>query len=131
MSKELTHTILHIKGMTCANCAAGIQKHLNSKGLHKSTVSFANAEASIYHSEKWSVQALIQEIESIGFNASAEAIQQNDDRIEKLFAICLLFTIPLFAHMFLAHDHFLQNPLLQIILCLPGRAPFCFHLNSS
>ena len=131
MSKELTHTILHIKGMTCANCAAGIQKHLNSKGLHKSTVSFANAEASIYHSEKWSVQALIQEIESIGFNASAEAIQQNDDRIEKLFAICLLFTIPLFAHMFLAHDHFLQNPLLQIILCLPVYSIGLMHFGKS
>ena len=62
---------------------------------------------------KRSVQALTQEIESIGFNASAEAIQQNDDRIEKLFAICL-FTIPLFAHMFLAHDHFLQNPLHKL-----------------
>ena len=117
--------------MTCANCAAGIQKHLNSKGLHKSTVSFANAEASIYHSEKWSVQALIQEIESIGFNASAEAIQQNDDRIEKLFAICLLFTIPLFAQMFLAHDHFLQNTLLQIILCLPAYSIGLMHFGKS
>ncbi len=131
MNKELSHTTLHIKGMTCANCAAGIQKHLTSKGLHKSTVSFANAEASIYHSEKWSVQALIKEIESIGFNASAEAIQQNDDRIEKLFAICLLFTIPLFAHMFLAHDHFLQNPILQIILCLPVYTIGLMHFGKS
>ena len=131
MNKELTHTTLHIKGMTCANCAAGIQKHLTSKGLHKSTVSFANAEASIYHSEKWSVQALIKEIESIGFNASAGAIQQNDDRVEKLFAICLLLTIPLFAHMFLAHDHFLQNPLLQIILCLPVYSIGIIHFGKS
>ena len=85
MSKDLTHTTLHIKGMTCANCASGIQKHLNSKGLHKSTVSFTNAEASIYHSEKWSVQKIIQEIESIGFKASVESIEHNDDRLEKLF----------------------------------------------
>ena len=82
-------------------------------------MSFANAEASIYHSEKWSVQKIIQEIELIGFKASVESIEHNDDRLEKHFTICLLFTIPLFAHMFLAHDHFLQNPLLQAILCLP------------
>ncbi|MBJ10895.1 MAG: ATPase P [Flavobacteriales bacterium] len=119
MSKKLTNTVLHIKGMTCANCAAGIQKHLNSKGLHRSNVSFANAEASIYHSGNWDVNSLIKEIESIGFKASSEAVQKNDDLVEKLFGICLLFTIPLFAHMFLAHDHFLQNPLLQIFLCLP------------
>ena len=131
MNKELTHTTLHIKGMTCANCAAGIQKHLNSKGLHKSTVSFANAEASIYHSEKWNVQAIIQELESIGFKASTDSIQQNGDRIEKLFAICLLFTIPLFAHMFLAHDHFLQNPILQIILCLPVYSIGLMHFGKS
>lgn len=131
MNKELTHTTLHIKGMTCANCAAGIQKHLNSKGLHKSTVSFANAEASIYHSEKWNVQAIIQELESIGFKASTDSIQQNGDRIEKLFAICLLFTIPLFAHMFLAHDNFLQNPILQIILCLPVYSIGLMHFGKS
>ena len=119
MSKDLIHTTLHIKGMTCANCASGIQKHLNSKGLHKSDVSFTNAEASIYHSEDWNVNSLIKEVESIGFKASGETIQQNDVLVHKLFTICVMFTIPLFSHMFLAHDHFLQNPILQIILCLP------------
>ncbi len=131
MNKKITHTTLHIKGMTCANCAAGIQKHLTSKGLHKSNVNFMNAEASIYHSEKWSVQDLIEEVESIGFKASAESIAQNNDRIEKLFAICLFFTIPLFAHMFLAHDHFLQNPLLQIFLCLPVYIIGLVHFGKS
>ena len=131
MSKKLTNTVLHIKGMTCANCAAGIQKHLNSKGLHRSNVSFANAEVSIYHSGNWNVDSLIKEIESIGFKASVEAVQKNDDGVEKLFAICLLFTIPLFAHMFLAHDHFLQNPLLQIFLCLPVYIIGLVHFGKS
>ncbi len=131
MSKDLIHTTLHIKGMTCANCASGIQKHLNSKGLQKCTVSFTNAEAYIYHSEKWSVQEIIQEIEIIGFKASAESIEQNNYRLEKKFTICLMFTIPLFAHMFLAHDHFLQNPLLQIILCLPVYIIGLLHFGKS
>ena len=131
MNKELTHTILHIKGMTCANCANGIQKHLNSKGLHKTNVSFANAEASIYHSKEWTINALIQEIESIGFKASNETVKQNNNYIEKLFAICLVFTIPLFLHMFLADDHFLQNPILQIILCLPVYCIGLIHFGKS
>ena len=49
---------------------------------------------------------MIKEIESIGFKASSEAVQKNDDYIEKLFAICLLFTIPLFAHTFLGMTTF-------------------------
>lgn len=119
MSKPLTHTTLHIKGMTCANCAAGIQKHLNSKGLEKSSVSFANAEASIYHSEDWDANTLIEELKTIGYEAHEEQKQNDDDLIEKLFAVCLVFTIPLFSHMFLPHGHFLQNPIVQIVLCLP------------
>ena len=56
MIKDLTNTTLNIKGMTCANCAAGIQKHLNSKGLNKCNVSFANSEASIFIIQKSGVR---------------------------------------------------------------------------
>ena len=34
---------LNISGMTCANCAKGIEKHLTKKGIKEVKVDFANA----------------------------------------------------------------------------------------
>ena len=36
---------LLIEGMTCSNCASGIQKHLTSNGLEDITVNFSTSEA--------------------------------------------------------------------------------------
>ena len=36
---------IHISGMTCANCAKGIEKHLNSKGIKDIIIDFPNSEA--------------------------------------------------------------------------------------
>ncbi len=133
MGIEEKHITLHVKGMTCANCAAGIQKHLTSKGLNDINVSFASAEASFSLSEKISVEEVISELGNIGYQASQEldTHAQEDDNIEKLFAICLIFTIPLFAHMFLSSDHLLQNPIVQILLCLPVYAIGASHFGKS
>ena len=36
---------LLVEGMTCSNCASGIQKHLKSNGLEDITVNFSTSEA--------------------------------------------------------------------------------------
>lgn len=133
MNTEEKHITLHIKGMTCANCAAGIQKHLSNKGVKDINVSFASAEASFILSENISVEEVIAEVEKIGYQASQQLGEQSseDDNIEKLFAICLVFTIPLFAHMFLSADHLLQNPIVQVLLCLPVYAIGASHFGKS
>lgn len=118
MTQKKTQHSVHIEGMTCANCAAGIQKHLTSKGLNDVSVNFAAQEAN-FSSSSLSIEEVMEEINSIGYKASVEEKEEEDNLIEKLFAICLVFTIPLFSHMFLPHDHFLQNPLVQIGLSLP------------
>ena len=33
MKTDKNKIIIQVEGMTCANCAAGIKKHLESKGL--------------------------------------------------------------------------------------------------
>ena len=43
---------LNISGMTCANCAKGIEKHLTKKGIKEVKVDFANAEVHFYQ-KKW------------------------------------------------------------------------------
>ena len=46
MDKKRNKETLLVEGMTCANCAAGIQKHLTSKGLEEVNVNFSTSEAS-------------------------------------------------------------------------------------
>ena len=41
--------ILKIEGMTCANCALGIKKHLDKKGVKKVHVNFTTNNASYSH----------------------------------------------------------------------------------
>ena len=102
---------LNISGMTCANCAKGIEKHLTKKGIKEIKVDFANAEAH-FLSNDIEIDDVIKEIESIGFQAKTEEIEE-DNKVEKLFVFCLILTIPLFSHMFLNENHILHNPIIQ------------------
>ena len=90
---------LNISGMTCANCAKGIEKHLTKKGIKEIKVDFANAEAH-FLSNDIEIDDVIKEIESIGFQAKTEEFEE-DNKVEKLFVFCLILTIPLLSHMFL------------------------------
>ena len=117
MGSTKKYQTLHISGMTCANCAKGIEKHLSKKGIKEVNVDFSNAEAH-YLSDESNVDYVIKEIESIGFKAKKEEIE-DDNIVEKLFAFCLVLTIPLFSHMFLADNHILHNPIVQFFLALP------------
>ena len=44
MTKTKNKKTLLVEGMTCSNCALGIQKHLISKGLDEVNVSFSTGE---------------------------------------------------------------------------------------
>ncbi|MBL6657041.1 MAG: cadmium-translocating P-type ATPase [Flavobacteriales bacterium] len=121
---------IHISGMTCANCAKGIEKHLNSKGFTDVIIDFPNAEARFIESEHNDTNVIINEIESIGYKAK-EGESEADNKVEKLFAISLILTIPLFSHMFLNEGHILQNPIIQFFLALPVYLIGCYYFGRS
>ena len=118
MSKKKHTEILKIDGMTCANCASGIQKHLTSKGLEDVNVNFSTSEATFFSSEitKKETEKII---EGLGYSIKKEEPESKISLQEKLFYFSLVFTLPLFSHMFLPHDSFIQDPLVQFVLCLP------------
>lgn len=118
MKNNKKYTTLHVSGMTCNNCAMGIEKQLIKHGIKEVSVDFSNSEASFQNDNAYSVNDVITYIENSGFKASYSEYE-NDHHIERLFLICLIFTIPLFSHMFLGHGHILQNPIVQFSLCLP------------
>ena len=109
---------LLVEGMTCSNCASGIQKHLKSNGLEDITVNFSTSEAN-FSSDKISKNEVSKMIESLGYSIRKESEKEKMSLQEKLFYFSLFFTLPLFSHMFLKEVDFLQNPFVQFLLCLP------------
>ncbi|MBT6808845.1 MAG: cadmium-translocating P-type ATPase, partial [Flavobacteriales bacterium] len=118
MNKKKNKETILVEGMTCANCASGIQKHLTSKGLEDVNVNFSTSEATFFSSEitKKETEKII---EGLGYSIKKEEPESKISLQEKLFYFSLVFTLPLFSHMFLPHDSFIQDPLVQFVLCLP------------
>jgi len=112
---------LNIEGMTCANCASGIKKHLERKGLQDVNVNFSTGEASYSNNKTQNKEDVKNIIRKLGYTIkSSENIQENKlTQVEKYFYFSLIFTLPLFSHMFFSEDSFIQNPILQFFLCIP------------
>ena len=63
---------LSIEGMTCATCAARVEKKLNAIGPEIiAAVNFATGKATVTASEAVSAQALIAAVEGAGYAAQA------------------------------------------------------------
>ena len=60
---------LNITGMTCASCAARIEKRLNKIDGVVATVNFATEKAKVTHDPSVSTDALIATVESAGYGA--------------------------------------------------------------
>ncbi len=124
MASQSNHITLQVEGMDCANCALGITKNLKKKGLEDVYVSFATGEASFVLNDKKKLPSIIDGINSIGYKViDAKTKAENEGKmssIEKRFYFTLPFTIPLFfSHMVFGHDFILNQPWVQLLLCLP------------
>ncbi len=100
-----------VTGMTCANCAANIERALNKKtaGVVNAAVNFATERVSVeYISEALNLDEIVAAIERAGFGAipPAEGLDEEDaeqkardaeikDQTRK-FAVGVLFALPLF-----------------------------------
>jgi copper chaperone CopZ len=59
---------LQVEGMTCANCAMGIQKLLQNKGLDDVNVNFAVGEVRFTTNETYPIATIKKDIESLGYH---------------------------------------------------------------
>ena len=120
MESAAAQCTLQVEGMTCANCAMGIQKLLQNKGLDDVNVSFAVGEVRFTSKETYPIETIKKDIESLGYQViepeTPAAVGLSST--EKRFIFSLVFTLPLLAHMFIPW-HPLHNPLVQFALCLP------------
>lgn len=124
MEQQSQNTILHIEGMDCANCAMGITKSLQKSGMDNVHVDFATGEATFLLQNKNKLASAIKNIQNLGYKVIDSKVKEENEgklsTIEKRFYFTLPFTIVLFfSHMIFSHDFVLNQPLVQLIICLP------------
>lgn len=124
---------LQVSGMHCNNCALSVHKMLEKKGLRDIYVDFANDEVKFRSKDSSSTPAIIKDIEGLGYKVSEDSVpiqEKSYEKVENRFYFSLIFTIPLFSHMFLPF-HWLHNPMVQLALCIPVYLLGCIHFGKS
>ena len=74
--KTLERIDLPITGMSCASCAANIEKGLSKlEGVSKATVNFAAEKATVvFHPEQTDLSHLIDKVKDLGYGAKSEKV---------------------------------------------------------
>src|SRR3990172_1843554 len=74
--KELERIDLPIAGMSCASCAAKIEKGLSKvEGVSKATVNFAAERATVvFHPDQTDLSHLIEKVKDLGYVAKIEKV---------------------------------------------------------
>lgn len=130
---EAKHIDLHVTGMTCNNCALSIEKYLKKEGLEGVRVDFANEEVSFDLVNPEALPKILSGIRKLGFEAATEKSEETGSGwsyLERIFAICAFFTLPLLLHMFISW-HVLHNPWVQLGLTLPVYMIGILHFGRS
>ena len=124
---------LSVTGMHCNNCAISVHKLLEKKGFHDILVDFASEEVKFSADDESKIQDAIKSIEGLGYKVAEDASLQHEkfyEKIENKLIFCAIFTIPLLSGMLLPW-HFLHNPIVQLLLCLPVFIVGCLHFGKS
>jgi P-type Cu+ transporter len=114
---------LKVEGMHCANCASGVKRVLENQGFEKVNVNYVTGDIS-FQAEEYSFPRLAKEIHALGYELEGGSSEHHEhhhghhNTTERRFYISLIFTVPLFLHMFLPIA-LLQNPFVQLGLALP------------
>ena len=114
-----------VEGMTCANCALTIHKYLEREGLNDVKVNAIGGEVSFELNGARTKEEIAKGIETLGYTVAGES--QTPTKRKKIlstslerFWFCFPFTVLIMLNMLPGvHIHFLMNPWVQLVLCLP------------
>jgi Cu+-exporting ATPase len=90
---------LDVQGMTCASCAARIEKRLNRLEGVNATVNYATEKATIHSGKGTTAQTLIETVERTGYHATLPAESPRDSDLElrqlrRRLITCALLSLP-------------------------------------
>lgn len=128
-----------VEGMTCGNCALTISRYLEKQGMKDISANPASGELNFTAEKPVEVERIYKGINELGYKVIIPGTENSHDhhghhhgsRLGRLLVICALFTVPLLFHMFVGHDSILNNPWLQLALCLPVYAIGAWHFGGS
>ena len=134
---------LSIGGMTCASCAARVEKKLNKLDGVMATVNYATEKAKVTYSEAVSPETLVQTVEATGYTATVpastaslsvpgfETIDPGDKETANLrqrLLICIALTLPVLVLSMIPAAQFTNWQWLSLTLASPvviwGAWPF-------
>ena len=118
---------LKVEGMTCSNCALSVSNYLKKEGLSDVKVNPITGEVSFTSESDNGILKLTSGIKKLGYNVIDESKTGTVKKVsflsnnKKRFLFTLPFTLVLMMHMLPmgTYTHWLMNPWIQIILCLP------------
>src|SRR5438045_2436293 len=103
---------LELEGMTCASCAARIERKLNKLDGVEATVNFATERAAVaYDSNVVDIERLIRTVEQTGYGASlpqkgGQIVQPETDVLLRRLVVAVLLTAPLTLLSMVSAAHF-------------------------
>ncbi len=136
MSDTLFKSVtLKVDGMTCTNCALGIQRSLEREGLHQVSADFTSGEVRFEVMDDGQRSLAAKRIESLGYRVTDAASPHAGESpgmapIEKKFWFTAIFTVPLILAMFIPVN-FLHNELVQLALTIPVFVVGFLHFGRS
>jgi Cu+-exporting ATPase len=124
----MEHVQLKVDGMSCTNCALSIHKYLENQGAIEPKVSFMEGEVQFDLPADLKKENLVKGITNLGYKvrgqAEAAPAKKWLDNNKQRALFCLVFTIPLVAHMIpgihqIPGMHVFMNPYVQLGMTLP------------
>ena len=128
---------LAIGGMTCASCAARVEKKLNKLEGVTATVNYATEKARVRFPETLDAQALVAEVEKAGYTATVPAARQDSSEVvapdparslRQRLLVSLVLTVPVVAMAMVPALQFTYWQWLSLTLAAPvvvwGAWPF-------
>ncbi|GAB4419479.1 MAG: copper-translocating P-type ATPase CopA1 [Bacteroidia bacterium] len=124
------HIELNVQGMTCTNCALGVEKYLRQAGMEQVSVDFSSGEVVFELLGQQELPRIIKGIEGLGYKVIKDGETGNGSHIERYFWFCLVFTLPLLLHMFIPW-RWLHQPYVQLALATPVYLLGMYHFGCS
>jgi len=123
-----------VEGMSCTACAQSVDGFLRRKGMDDVNVSLTTGEVNFRNQKGLPETELKKGIEGLGYHvADKHAVSKPFNKFLRYLLVCVPFTAILQLHMIghLSWLHWLMNPWVQLLLCLPVYVTGMYYFGRS